>query len=405
MSRQPVPFTVPQPLASLNMEEIRFWLTIMREHAVFIKNGLPCNCTELRDEAQSFCEEFAVLLDRSEHVQSDKKFNAFIDDACGTIKDFYKFKRRLLDLILTCKIQGHNFPLFIDHMSREAEYVLLLLNQVKKGKNPLTAASKAQETLFWLRIMADHTKFILHLIDPSERTLLDTADDFVREFDDLYLEGRDFSSMLHLKKEVASFQRFLKDVRAAVVRLRNFKRAAHDMIVECEMLSLIPAELADHVHREAEHFLMILSMMEKGLMKHVTEACDEDELEDWLDERDISEPVTEKMEDEPQTLWPDDKEVKKEPPVFVSSQTKEEKCSEEQSTDEPAAAIELPVQEKSNKSDNQEAVSEKKEAVEAKKNKHVPEAGAKKSTSSPSAKAKFKWGGKWPRQLGKKPKE
>lgn len=399
MSRQPVPFTVPHPIESLNMEEIRFWLVIMREHAVFIKNGLPCSCTELQDEAQTFCEEFAVLLDRSEHVQSDKKFNSFIEDAYCTVRDFYKFKRRLLEMILTCKIQGHNFPLFIDHMSREAEYVLLLLDQVKKGKIPLTAASKAQETLFWLRIMADHTKFILHLIDPSERTLLETADNFVREFDDLYLQGNDFSSMLHLKKEVASFQRFLKDVRVAVARLRNFKKAVYDMIIECQMLSLIPAELADHVYREAEHFLMILSMMEKGIMKHMTEACEETVLEEWMEERESPEPVKDKGKamEESQIIWPDDNAAGNEPPILGPSQTKGKKSPAEQPAGEPVPVIELPAQDKS---DKQEAVSEKKEAVAVKKNKQVPEDSAKKSTS-----AKFKWGGRWPRQLGKNPKE
>lgn len=407
MSRQPSSRTVPQPLEPLNVEELRFWLTIMKEHAIFIKNGLPCGCTELRDEAQAFCEEFTMLLERTKHAQSDKKFNELVNDAKCTVKDFCKFKRGLLEDILICKIQGHSYPLFIDHMAREAEYVLMLLEQMKPGKVPLTTASKAQETLFWLRLMADHTKFIVHLLDPSERILICTAEEFAREFDDLYLQGRDFASMMHLCKEVNSFRRFLRDVRAAVMRLRNFKKATHDMIADCRMLGLIPAELADHVYREAEHFLMVLSLMDKGIMKHIIEPC-ADGCADWEslpEEREIAQAIEEPaVENEPVMAEVPSElpEREEEPAVPVA----------------PSAAVafepELPVPDAGEpvaKQDEPPAETEKPSAAvppPEKKTKPVTgktskaaQAKTSKQDAPQLAKPKYKWGDRWPRKLGK----
>ncbi|MBP2662744.1 MAG: hypothetical protein H6Q71_692 [Firmicutes bacterium] len=75
------------------------------------------------------------------------------------------------------------------------------------------------------------------------------------------------SFLAHKPMELPAFDRFLQDSRGATVRLRDFKQAIHEMIVQNRMLSTIPAVLADHVRREADHFLLVLSMMEKGVIK------------------------------------------------------------------------------------------------------------------------------------------
>jgi hypothetical protein len=42
-----------------------------------------------------------------------------------------------------------------------------------------------KENVFFLKIMADHSKFIGHLLDPSERKLVDLAREFSHDFDQL----------------------------------------------------------------------------------------------------------------------------------------------------------------------------------------------------------------------------
>lgn len=253
-----------QPVPPLNLEELKFWLRIMEEHAQFIKAGLPCDSVVLIGEADNFQQEFAELRARAERVQSQRQFAELVDDTQTVVGDFYRYKRRLLQMVLTCQLAGYNFALFLDHVSREAEYFLLLLATLGSGR-PLYQSAGAREVAFWLRLMADHSGFIVHRLDPSERTMVETAEAFECEFDKLYLQGRDFVSMLRgATDEVPSFRRFLQDVRVSTIRLRDFKRAAETLIAECRLVGLIPALLADHVRREAEHFLLVLAILEKG---------------------------------------------------------------------------------------------------------------------------------------------
>lgn len=288
------PITMAAPVPPLNMEEVKFWLEIMREHALFIKMGLPCESTSLISEAESFYKEFGALYNRAEKIASEKKFVELVDNALDTVAEFLRFKRHLLQQVLLCKLIGNNPPLFLDHMAREAEYVLALFGKIKECHSKNYHLSKARENVFWLRIMADHTKFIEGHIDPSERIIMNMVRDFSTEFDNLFLQANDFYSMLqhpsqlplvtvsskkkckkkhqyttttclpHLNPPV--YGRFIHDVRSATLRLRDFKKALYNMVENCRIASILPALLADHVRREADHFLMILTMMEKGLI-------------------------------------------------------------------------------------------------------------------------------------------
>lgn len=384
MSRQNMSYLVPEPLEPLNLEQVKFWLRIMQEHAFFIKSGLPCDQTEFIDEAQAFYQEFESLRLRAERVQNDKKFTEMVNDTQALVKEFYIFKRKLLHMMLECKLGGWNFPLLLDHTAREAEYFMRLLDKIKSNKTLANGGNKAEENTFWLRIMADHAKFISHLLDPSEANLIATANAFSEEFDDLFMQGRDFSSMLHNYPEVAAFKRFLQDTRAATIRLRDFKRAAEEMIVECRLVGIIPALLADHVRREADHFLMMITMMEKGIMKNVPTVV--------ADEEEVLLPT--------QELEPKCKIFK-----VMNPEREKEELPIEMDDD-----VEWMIQEKINNktkvnSEPKNNSPEPKNIVVEKKTVVVDSILTEKKIDPVeplSGDGKYKWSGKWPRQLGKK---
>jgi hypothetical protein len=238
----------------------------MKEHSLFIKLGLPCDQEALIRESERFYQVFEELEKRSRIVNCDSHFRRFVDEVKAAVLQIFSFKRHLLHLYVECKIIGTgNYPLLIDHISREAMYFLKILEKVHDGKMQYPVDSIVSENVFWLRIMGDHAKFVRGLLDPSERELIEQADAFSNEFEQLQLHARDLDSMLWNFRPNNDLARFEDTVGKATIRLRDFKAAAKELLDRCAALALFPPLLADHVRREADHFLEILELIEGDL--------------------------------------------------------------------------------------------------------------------------------------------
>jgi hypothetical protein len=285
---------------------------------------------------------------------------------------------------------------------------MVILERISASKKLVVV--KALEADFWLRLMADHTKFIAARIDPSERSLMNVDQGYETEFDNLSMQARDYVSFLaHRPIELPAFDRFLQDSRVATTRLRDFKQALYDMISANRMLSTLPAAMADHVRREADHFLLMLSLMEKGVIKvekdvvafqenysPVVEEVFEEELGDeLLDTVDLMGPEREpKPKFKPQAYEAiDDLELD-----YTPGSGREKTLSYENPTTAKWAAGESAKQpivpDSTEKQESEVVVSAKIVAAEK-------AAIPSKPANEPKKQGKYKWGGNWPRQLGK----
>ncbi len=280
---------------SESLRQNLFWLRIMQEHALFIRLGLPCEDETLRTEAQQLETEFTALLKEAQRVQQSPSKSA-VDglnrESVSLTTAIIDFKSRVLKKIICCRITtGFNLPLLMDHIRREAINFRAALLRLQEGIVLDPVEMLLQQERFWLRIMADHSKFIAHLLDPSERRFVIAARDFSRRFDELRFQTVDFESMLVPQAfendklndatpqerpgflgrglpppySIGALERFTGEAIAATTELEQFKRAARDLIDNCKVLSIIPPLLADHVLREAERAVEDLTLMGKAL--------------------------------------------------------------------------------------------------------------------------------------------
>ncbi|MGD8192187.1 DUF2935 domain-containing protein [Brevibacillus ginsengisoli] len=251
-----------------SLYEIRFWSRIMKEHSLFLRLGFYCEDEQLINEANQFYRVFEQIENQSHAFTENAdpgtiyEFNKTVHNAVCLI---YAFKRRVLGLILRCQIGGNNFPLLVDHVSREANYFMRRLEQLNTGTLDPLPDAVINENVFFLRIMADHAKFINHLLDPSERKLVEQARDFSHDFDQLLFQAQDLDSMRPQSQTVPLLEQMVDVNRVSVRQLRDFKKTARDLIEACKIKSIIPPLLADHVFREASHFLEILDAFERVL--------------------------------------------------------------------------------------------------------------------------------------------
>lgn len=157
------------------------------------------------------------------------------------------FKENILSNVLSCKMFTMNYPLLIEHIMREAglyrQYV-----QILERNGGLCEESMKEVECFWNQIMMEHALFIRGLLDPSEEELFRTADMFSKEYEELLKK-------CHNVQDRALGRESLEET----IKFREFKTSGTKGIQECRIRSVILPLLADHVLREANHYIRLLS--------------------------------------------------------------------------------------------------------------------------------------------------
>jgi hypothetical protein len=177
--------------------------------------------------------------------------------AMGLISGLIQFKRTILSNVLTCKMFTNNYPLLIDHITREAVLYLTMIQRLQSREDFSLEKIAYEQEAFWNRIMAEHSKFIRGLLDPTENELFNAADSFGKEFDKLTADA--IAAM-----DLATLSRVTAESLKATTAIRDFKAQGTQGILECKVRSIIIPLLGDHTLREANHFLRLLKMFSTG---------------------------------------------------------------------------------------------------------------------------------------------
>lgn len=181
------------------------------------------------------------------------------DHAMKLTNSLIQFKSDILTNVLSCRMFTVNYPLLIDHIMREAKLYLSMLQNLQIRQNVNLENEAFEQESFWNRIMAEHSKFIRGLLDPTENELFVTANNFGNEFDQLTQEAiQSMDRTIPLKKVTA-------DSLNATMKIRDFNTAGTQGLLDCKIKSIIIPLLGDHVLRESNHFLRLLNLYGKAL--------------------------------------------------------------------------------------------------------------------------------------------
>lgn len=162
------------------------------------------------------------------------------------IENLIQFKGDILTRVLNCQMYTTNYPLLISHIMNEAKMYYTLLTKIE-NRSFLTQNEIYEQELFWNNIMKEHAEFIRGLLDPSEEELINTANNYAQEYKSIIQNYNTSPSLTSTSLN-------------ETIRFRNFKVAGEEGILNCKIKSIIIPLLADHVVREANHFIRILNM-------------------------------------------------------------------------------------------------------------------------------------------------
>ncbi|NLP00109.1 MAG: DUF2935 domain-containing protein [Clostridiaceae bacterium] len=194
----------------------------------------------------------------SANSRLEQHVSALNQRAINATAALIQFKTNILSNVLSCRMFTFNYPLLITHIIREAELYLQQLRRLQNREEINLEREAYEMEFFWNRQMAEHAKFIRGLLDPTENNLISQADSFGKEFDQLTAEAQ--AAM----DATDPLTRVTDDSIKATEDLRNFKAQGTQGILACQIRSIIIPLLGDHVLREANHYLRLLTMFERS---------------------------------------------------------------------------------------------------------------------------------------------
>lgn len=287
----------------LSLELHLFFARIMKEHSLFLKAGFTPVNQSFINEAEFFKKEFEKLLDRvvflsngrisqsvlnsneivteftaeaekqtmnltgipinkmltmkelnlksGDNFQNEMELKRTVSmlnqTAIKLLNGLIAFKESILKNVLNCKMFTMNYQLLIEHILREAKLYRSFVMGLENGD--MNAQTMKETEMFWNQIMMEHALFIRGLLDPTENDLIMTSNNFAKTYEILLKQASDMTSEAMLKNESLN----------ETIKFKEFKTAGVKGIENCKIRSIILPLLADHVLREANHYIRLLS--------------------------------------------------------------------------------------------------------------------------------------------------
>lgn len=225
--------------------------TVRAERKTNCLTGIPID-RQITEKEKRLCPA-CYLTDNDQGTgdcrQMRLKVRELNERALWLTEGLIEFKQYILSQVDNCCLFTANYPLLICHIIREAKLYHSIIFELESN-GTVSSENLLTMELFWNQIMMEHALFIRGLLDPTEEELIQTADDFAMEYRQLLAQARTNNDR--------TMGELTRKTLEETVRYRDFKAAGTKGITDCKIASLILPLLADHVLREANHYLRIL---------------------------------------------------------------------------------------------------------------------------------------------------
>ncbi|MBO8171442.1 MAG: DUF2935 domain-containing protein [Bacillaceae bacterium] len=243
------------------LDEHRFWLQILGDHARFIYHALsPSEKNEVQT-ARYFIHTFDELWHQSRQNLNSQELHVLNDRALRHAREIRLFKLKLLRRHLTEEISIGLSPTFINHMVNEVEEYLRILEYLVAGKVP-PPAHPVHHHLLWLQDAVGHAATITCSLDFTEQKLRNKSETFTRHFQDFYLKAVEFAGYLRTSlKQFPALKRFNHQVELEMKMFQTFLHELEEMEMDETVLGTLSPLIADHMFREECYYLTRLAMV------------------------------------------------------------------------------------------------------------------------------------------------
>lgn len=300
-----------QNYVKLSLETHLFFARIMKEHALFLEAGFPCQNKDWAATSERLKQQFEDLLhdvvifadgnisdcilnsgeltteftlpaeNMTENLcgiaidsqitsmqnglrsgtacKDDQRLknmvHQFNHHALHLLNELISHKESILREVSNQNLFTANYPLLIQHILREAKLYRATIDELLRKGN-LSSQDLYSLEHFWNQIMMEHALFIRGLLDPSEEELIGTAHDFAMDYRALLNQAK--------MQDCLTMDELTRKSLEETLKYRDFKTAGTEGILGGNISSVILPLLADHVLREANHYIRILEQAKEN---------------------------------------------------------------------------------------------------------------------------------------------
>lgn len=294
-----------------SLETHLFFARIMKEHALFLEASFPCQNEDWARTAERLKQQFEDLLhdvvvladgnisdcilasgeltteftipaenatERLSGIAIDSKITALqkqlrsgevcpndqrlegithqVNQHCmRLLNELIEFKESILKEVDNQNLFTANYPLLVRHILREAKLYRDTIDELLRNRE-ISSQDLCKLENFWNQIMMEHALFIRGLLDPCEEELFYAAHDFAMDYRALLDQAK--------KQDYRAMDEMTRKSLTKTLEYRDFKTAGAEGILGGDISSVILPLLADHVLREANHYIRILEQAKEA---------------------------------------------------------------------------------------------------------------------------------------------
>ncbi|WP_456276590.1 DUF2935 domain-containing protein [Bacillus sp. AK128] len=251
-------------------EEHYFWVNILLDHAVFVRDYLSPAETTLVNEANGFISRFATIRAQLQQIssQSDVSSQALIEFSkisAQAAYDYYRFEGKIMNLRINNEVKINITPTYFNGTTNEnAEYLRILQYYMKGMEYPPLPLVDLLD--LWLEDQLGHASLLRRSLDGVEQLMLERVNNMIKVFSAHMLKNDAIKGYLRFIQPNFSAQiQFAQDVIKTVAAFNETVEHILELYKDDEVFNSTDLRFLEHHFPESCYFLNKLSDFVPGM--------------------------------------------------------------------------------------------------------------------------------------------
>jgi hypothetical protein len=236
-------------------EEHAFWLNILLDHAVFVRDFLSPAEKDYVRRANHFIREFEEMIHRLHEEGASAQFAA---QSLQLAENYYQFEGHLQALRIKNEIVIDLTPTYLIGTLNENEEYIRLCQKWSQGQTP-TMLSTPKLLNLWLDDMLGHALLLVNILDPIEMVMIQKTTRLVDAYEKYKLKNSAIQKYLRFMPTFPGENRFTYEIAETTIAFNNWVDEVIHMFQHDEVLSRTTLPFLEHHLPESCYFLLHLA--------------------------------------------------------------------------------------------------------------------------------------------------